>query len=152
MIDIVKYIKINDKEFPVAFTYNVMEVFQTKYGSLEKWGNALQPVKKKINLATGIVEKDEKGNELYIALEPNFKDVIFTFKEMINEGIDIENEEWIPGVKGEQKPFITHKQAGRFISYLGTEEVIDIILSLTVESSGAGNDEKNSMTTQTQTD
>lgn len=123
MLDKLKHITVNDKEYPIAFTLNVMENVQEKYGSMDKWSKELQP---------------ENGEE------PKLKDVIWTFQEFLNEGIDIENEE-----KGEKRPFLTHKQVGRIISSVGMKEIGTLIRALTVESTNIG-EEKNEMTTQSQ--
>lgn len=93
-----------------------MENIQDKYGSIDKWSNAIQP---------------EEGQE------PNIKDIIWTFQEFVNEGIDIENDE-----KEEKRPFLTHKQVGRIISNIGLEEIGNLIRKLTIQSNNTG-EEKN---------
>lgn len=108
MLDTLKHITVNGQQYPIAFTLNVMEKIQEQYGNISAWSKALQP---------------EEGQE------PQIKDVIWTFKEFINEGIDIENEN-----TGEKRPFLTHKQVGRLISQIGFKEINDIIQSLTIES------------------
>lgn len=108
MLDIVKHITINEKEYPIAFTLNVMEEIQDKYESMEKWGNILQPPKGK---------------------EPMIKDLKWTFTQFINEGIDIENED-----KGEQRAFLTEKQVGRLISVVGIDKINEKMMSVTAES------------------
>lgn len=108
MLDIVKHITIGDKEYPMAYTLNVMEEIQEKFGTIEDWGKALQP---------------EKGKE------PKIKDIKWTFTQFINEGIDIENEE-----KGEKRPFVTEKQVGRLISAVGMDTVTHELMNVTVAS------------------
>jgi len=108
MIDKLKHITVNGIDYPVAFTLNVMELIQEKYGSMDAWGNALKPPNGK---------------------EPQIKDVIWTFKEFINEGIDIENEN-----SDKNRQPITHKQAGRILSSLGMNEAGSIIRNLTAQS------------------
>ncbi len=134
MLDIVKHITINDKEFPLSFSFNVMELIQEKYGTMKEWGETLQPTEKVID--------QETGQEVVKALEPKIKDIIWTFKEFINEGIDIENEE-----KGEKRPFVTEKQVGRLISSTGMSKVTKVMQSLTVKSTKT-DDIKNEQTTQ----
>ena len=107
MIDRLKHVLIDEVDYPIAFSLNVLEVVQTECGSLEKWENEMQP---------------KKG-------EPVFKTVLFTFKEMINEGIDIENER-----KNESRPFITHKQAGRLVTALGFLEAGKLIREVSAAS------------------
>ena len=89
MKDISKTIHINGKEYRLVFNLNVMQAIQTEFGSLEKWGK----------LTDG-----SSG-------EPNARAVIFGFKEMLNEGIDISNEE-----NGTNDPLLTAKQAGRLVT------------------------------------
>jgi hypothetical protein len=85
-------IQYKGKAYKLVFNLNVMENIQEKYGSLEKWGN----------LTDG-----QDG-------EPNAKAVIFGFTEMLNEGIDIENEENGTDIKP-----LTLKQVGRMITEIG---------------------------------
>ena len=92
MKDINGKIQYKDKEYPLVFNLNVMEAIQEEYGSLEEWGNMTD------------------GSEG----EPNAKAVIFGFTQMLNEGIDIENEE-----KGTDIKPLTLKQVGRMISEVG---------------------------------
>lgn len=134
MIDKLHHITVNDKEYPMAFTLNVMESIQETYGSIDNWSKALEP-EPYINLET----KEE------IKPEPKMKDIIWTFKEFINEGIDIENEE-----KGESRPFLTHKQVGRLVTYIGFTKSGALIKSLTTKSTDTGEEPKNEMTTQNQ--
>jgi len=134
MLDIVKHITANDKEYPLAFTYNVMEAIQDKFGSMNEWGKALQPTEKVID--------EETGKEIVKALEPKIKDIIWTLEACINEGIDIENEE-----KAEKKQFLTSKQIGRLLSAVGMAEISKTIKNLTVDSTRVDNS-KNELTTQ----
>jgi len=123
MLDTLKHITVNGQQYPIAFTLNVMEAIQQEYGSMEKWMNALEP---------------GEGEEIKI------KDLIWIFKEMINEGIDIENEE-----KGEKRAFLSHKQVGRIVSALGLKDGPALIQSLTIESVKT-DEEKNTIPTQNQ--
>ncbi len=123
MLGALKHIKIDGKEYPIAFTLNVMEAIQDEYGSMEKWLNVMEP---------------GEGEEIKI------KDLIWIFKEMINEGIDIENEE-----KGEKRSFLTHKQVGRLVSAIGMKDGQEFIKSLTIESVKT-DEEKNLTPTQNQ--
>lgn len=116
MLDIVKHITVGDKEYPMAYTLNVMEEIQEKFGTIEAWGNALQP---------------PKGQE------PKIKDLKWTFTQFINEGIDIENEE-----KNEKRPFVTEKQVGRLISAVGMNKVNEQLMAVTIESTKTDEDEE----------
>ena len=108
-------IKYKGKEYILAFNLNVMQAIQEKYETTEQWG---------------ALTDGSNG-------EPNAEAIIYGFTEMINEGIDIENEE-----KGtELKPF-TLKQVGRMISEIGIGEAATI-LSETVIESTKSDEEKN---------
>ena len=116
MLDIVRHIAIGDKEYPMAYTLNVMEDIQEKFGTIEAWGNALQP---------------PKGQE------PKIKDLKWTFTQFINERIDIENEE-----KGEKRPFVSEKQVGRLISAVGINNVNKELMNVTVASTKTAENEE----------
>ena len=91
-------LKYKEKTFKLVFNLNVMEAIQEEYGSVSEWGK----------LTDG-----ENG-------EPNAKAVIFGFTQMINEGIDMENDENGTDVK----PF-TLKQVGRLITEIGFSNATD---------------------------
>lgn len=125
MLDTLGHIRVGEAEYPIAFTLNVMEAIQEQYGSMKKWGEAVQP-------------KDE---------EPRIKDLIWTYKEFLNEGIDIENEE-----SAEAKPLLTEKQVGRLISNVGLVEAIKVMQNITTKSTkGSSEDNPNLKTVQNQT-
>lgn len=94
MKDINTKIRYRDREYTLVFNLNVMERIQEEYGSIENWGA----------LTEG------KGKE------PDAKAVIFGFTEMINEGIDIDNEENGTDIKP-----MTLRQVGRMITEIGLE-------------------------------
>lgn len=100
-------IQYKDRTFKLVFNLNVMEAIQEKYGSLEEWGN----------LTDG-------GDG-----EPNAKAVIFGFTQMLNEGIDIDNEE----NDTKEKP-LTLKQVGRIITEIGLANATDVLNETVVES------------------
>lgn len=100
-------IELNGKVYPLVFNLNVMETIQEKYGTLEKWGN---------------LTEGEGG-------EPNAKAVIFGFCEMINEGIDIQNEE-----QGTDTKPVTLKQVGRIITEYGLLNATKVMNNTVVES------------------
>lgn len=93
MKDIYGKIQYKEKEYKLVFNLNVMEAIQEEYGTLEKWGDL-----------TGADAKKE----------PNAKAVIFGFAQMLNEGIDIDNDENGTDIKP-----LTLKQVGRIISEIG---------------------------------
>lgn len=115
MKDTICFIETEDKKYPLVFNLNVMEDIQEKYGSMDKWGSAVQ------------------GDG-----EPNIKTLKAGLMAMINEGIDILNE------KSEEKmPFVTEKQVGRIVSEVGINKICDAIKDVTVKSTKTGDEEKN---------
>lgn len=108
MLDKLKYIDVGDKKYPMAFTLNVMENVQEAYGSLEEWMKVLKP--------------DDGA-------EPRIKDIKWVFREFINEGIEIENEE-----TGKDVDLLSLKQIGRIISAIGIKETVNQITGVTISS------------------
>lgn len=96
MKDFYTEIEHNGKKYLLCFDLNVMEAIQAEYGTIDKWNQLIMP---------------EKG-------ETDAKAIIFGFKEMLNEGIDIHNEN-----TGENEKPLTHKQVGRILTQLGLETV-----------------------------
>ena len=97
MKDFYTELELNGSKFLLCFNLNVMESIQAEYGTLDKWQE----------LTSG-----KEGEE------PDAKAIIFGFKEMLNEGIDINNEK-----NGTNYKPLTHKQVGRFITELGLENI-----------------------------
>ncbi len=96
------------QEYRIVFNLNVMERIQEEYGTLDKWGD----------LTDGSVTG-----------EPDAKAVIFGFTEMLNEGIDIDNDE-----NGTERPFLTLKQVGRLITNVGMQDATKLMNETVVES------------------
>ena len=115
MKDINGKIQYKDKEYSLVFNLNVMEKIQEKYGTLEEWGN--------------LTDGSKNG-------EPDAKAVIFGFTEMLNEGIDIENEENGTDIKP-----LTLKQVGRIITEIGIADATNTLNKTVVESTKS--EEKN---------
>ena len=115
MIETIKHISYKGKDYPLAFNFNVLEKIQDKYGSYEKWGEMT----------------DGKGQEINIGA---FK---FGVLEMINEGIDIENED-----KEEKMEFVTLKQVGRIITELGISKITEKVQETVIESTRNENEEE----------
>ena len=107
MKDLNGKIQYKGNEYTLVFNLNVMENIQEEYGSVEHWGD----------LTDGT------------AGEPNAKAVIFGFREMINEGIDIRNEE-----EGTEFPPLTLKQVGRLITEVGLEQATDVLNDTVIKS------------------
>ena len=106
--------EVEDKKYSLVFNLNVMEAIQEEFETVEKWG-ALT---------------DGKGGEV------NVKALIFGLTEMINEGIEIENE-----VSGEQRALLTKKQVGRLVTKMGLENTVSKLNNAIVESTKS--EEKN---------
>ena len=87
-----------------------------KYGSYEKWGDMTDGKEKEVNMG---------------ALK-------FGITEMINEGIDIENENLET-----KRVFVTPKQVGRIITELGMKELTDRVQETVIESTKNDEEEKN---------
>ena len=107
MKDVSGLIHYRDHDYRIVFNFNVMEAIQEEYGSLEAWGDMT-------NGSSG---------------EANAKAVIFGFTQMVNEGIDIENEE-----NGTNIPFLTLKQVGRMISEVGLDSATDALHDTVINS------------------
>lgn len=96
MKDFYTEVELNGKNYLLCFDLNVMEAIQTEYGTVDKWSD----------LTMG-----KEG-------EADAKAIIFGFREMLNEGIDISNEK-----NGTDEKFFTHKQVGRLLTQLGLDTV-----------------------------
>ena len=112
----IKHINANGTEYPIVFNLNVMELIQEKYGTLEKWGELT----------------DGKEREIDI------KALKFGITEMINEGIDIEDENC--EIKRE---FLSEKQVGRIITNIGMEKLATDIQQTVIDSTKTDNEPKN---------
>ena len=117
MKDVNGKIQYKGEDYKIVFNLNVMESIQDKYGSVEKWGE----------LTDGSTNDGE----------PNAKAVIFGFREMLNEGIDIDNED----SEVKRKP-LTLKQVGRMISEIGLMSATATMNETVIEST-KGEEQKN---------
>lgn len=107
MKDIDGEIQYKEKTYKLVFNLNVMESIQKRFGSLQKWGDLTD------------------GSEGEVDVEA----VIYGFMEMLNEGIDIENEENGTDIKP-----LTSKQVGRMITEVGLANVTKKLNETVVES------------------
>lgn len=105
-----KSIEYKGIKYNLPFNLNVMEKIQDEYETIDKWSDLL-----------------ENGNA---------KAIKFGFTEMINEGIDIENE-----TAEVKKEFLTKTQVGRMISEIGLQKTAQELSNAVVESTKS--DEKN---------
>lgn len=112
----IKHIKVNDMEYPLAFNLNVMEKIQDEYETVDKWGELT----------------DGKEREF------DAKALKFGITEMINEGIDIENE-----TAETKREFLTSKQVGRIIMELGIEKIANKTQEVVIEATKNDNEPKN---------
>jgi hypothetical protein len=107
-------IEYGDKTYKLVFDLNVMEAIQDEYGSIEAWGKLTEP---------------EDG-------EPNIKALVFGVTEMINEGIDIDNDE-----NGTDEKPLTHRKVARILTEVGLESVTDKVQKSVIDSTA--DDSKN---------
>ena len=112
----INHIKINEVEYPLVFNLNVMEKIQDKYETIENWGNLT----------------DGKEHEI------NIKALKYGITEMINEGIDIENEN-----QEIKREFLSDKQVGRIITELGIEKIANDVQNTVIESTKIEDKSKN---------
>ena len=124
MIDKINYLETKDEKYPIAFTLNVMEALQEKYGNLNEW--------------TNLAQKSE---------EPDIKSLKFFMTEAINEGIEIENEK-----HGEKRKLLTPKQVGRILTEIGFATLTDKIRDTVSDSIQTDNTSKNALPTKNQTE
>lgn len=116
MINTIKHFKCSDIEYPLAFTMNVLEKIQDKYESYEIWVDMTEGKEREVNIG---------------ALK-------FGITEMINEGIDIENENLET-----KREFLTTKQVGRIITELGIKKLTDKVQETVIKSTKSNEEEKN---------
>ena len=123
--------------YKIVFNLNVMEAIQNEYGSIEAWGDMTdgsEYAKREYEKATQgkkVAPWDDlsEAEKAKYSGEPDAKAVIFGFTEMINEGIDIENEENGTDIKP-----MTLKQVGRMISEIGLANATAKMNETVVES------------------
>ena len=116
MIDKLEYLDDGKVRYPMAFTLNVMEAAEEEYGGVENWAKLM----------------DQK--------EPSYKALKFMVLEIINEGIDIQNEKSNGDKKIEP---LTSKQVGRLITKIGLDEIGVKVFKLIQESLPKGDKSKN---------
>lgn len=148
MKDVRKDFECEGVIYPLVFNLNVMELIQEQYGSVEKWGDLTDGTfygkqnyeKKNGEDSWELLTDDEK---LANKGEPDAKSIIFGFCQMINEGIDIDNEELV--AKGENpRRELSLKQTGRLITQVGLEFATTKLQETVIESQKVeGNESKN---------
>ena len=108
MKNAVQTIEYRGKTYRLVFDLNVMESIQDEYGSIEAWGKLTEP---------------EDGGE------PNIKALVFGVTEMINEGIDIDNDE-----DGTDEKPLTHRKVARILTEVGLESVAEKMQKSVIDS------------------
>ena len=103
----IQEIDYKGKSYKLVFDLNVMEAIQDEYGSIEAWGKLTEP---------------DSG-------EPNIKALVFGVTEMINEGIDIDNDE-----SGTDDKPLTHRKVARILTEVGLESVTDKVQKSVIDS------------------
>lgn len=104
----IQKIEYKGKSYKLVFDLNVMEAIQDEYGSIEAWGKLTEP--------------DDGG-------EPNIKALVFGVMEMINEGIDIDNDE-----NGTDEKQLTHRKVARILTEVGPDIVTDKVQKSVIDS------------------
>ena len=134
-------IQYKGKSYKLVFNLNVMEAIQEEYGSIDNWGALTD------GTAYAKAEYEKQNHEIpwedlsdedrsKFTGEPDAKAVIFGFTQMINEGIDIDNED-----NGTDDKPLSLKQVGRLITEIGLANATNT-LNETVIASTKG-EEKN---------
>ena len=119
MTDKLEYLNDDENKYPMAFTINVMESVEDEYGGIENWAKLMDKT------------------------EPSYKALKFMVLEIINEGIDIENENLKDDNK---KELLTSKQVGRLITRIGMDEIGVKVFKLIQGSLPKGDKSKNGQT------
>lgn len=106
-------INYKGKEIKLVFNLNVMQVIQEEYKTIDAWGKLT----------------DGSSGEVDI------KALIFGLTQMINEGIEIDNDE-----NGTDEPLLTEKKVGRIITDVGlanaTKALNETVINSTKDDSG----------------
>ena len=141
MQDVFSQIEVDGVVYPFVFNLNVMELIQQEYGSLDAWGDltdgetyalreflAKNPDCDEYDWAD--LPKEERAK---YKGEPDAHAVIFGFTEMINEGIDIENEDRMRKGLDPQKE-VTQRQVGRLLTRYGLARATKEMNKTVIES------------------
>lgn len=134
-------IQYKGKSYKLVFNLNVMEAIQEEYGTIDNWGALTD------GTAYAKAEYEKQNHEIpwedlsdedrsKFTGEPDAKAVIFGFTEMLNEGIDIDNEE-----NGTDDKPLSLKQVGRIITEIGLANATNTLNETVIASTQS--DEKN---------
>ena len=111
-------LEVNGKEYLLTFNLNVMQAIQSKYTTVGKWSEL-------VDITTEHPE-------------PDIEALIFGFTEMLNEGIETQNDD-----DGKNRPLLNHRQVGRLITKLGFAKAGATIAQAMTKATDTGNDSKN---------
>lgn len=143
MKDVNGKIQYKGRDYKLVFNLNVMEAIQDEYDTLDKWGaltDGTEYSKREYIRVHGSEDgwDDLKPKErAKYEGEPDAKAVIFGFTQMLNEGIEIDNDE-----NGENTPLLTLKQVGRMITEIGIANATNVMNKTVTDSSkGDGKNE-----------
>jgi len=123
MLDKIEYLEDGKIRYSMLFSLNVMEATEHEYGTIENWTTAMS-----------------KQNG-----EPGYSALKFMVLEVINEGIDFQNEKLSDDKK---RDLLTSKQVGRLISRLGFEKVGKKVFKMIGDSFPKDDSSKNAVPTQ----
>ncbi len=121
MKDISGTLNYKGKDYKLVFDLVVLQAIQDEYGTFSKWCDLIEG-------------KDNADGE------PHVKALIFAYTEMINEGIDIENDE--EPAEPVQQP-LTTKQVSRMVTAFGMDRAIDTLNAVMGDSTQPGEESKN---------
>ncbi len=150
------HIKVNDIEYPLMVSLNVIAWAQKKYGSIEAWQELMSPsneiAEKNIEILRQKLESaiNEHGaesvqveqllseikSEKKQIPEADMQVICDSFTEIINEGIDYENE-----INNTSRAMLTARQVGRIITTYGLQNASAMIKVATVASISSDEDE-----------
>jgi len=134
-------IQYKGKSYKLVFNLNVMEAIQEEYGTIDNWGALTDGTVyakaeyEKQNNAIPWDDLSDKDRSKFTG-EPDAKAVIFGFTQMINEGIDIDNED-----NGTDDKPLSLKQVGRLITDIGLANATATLNETVIASTQS--DEKN---------
>lgn len=110
MQETIKFLEWNGKKYPLVFNLNVMEKIQEEYKTFKNW--------------TSLVENIE---------EIDIKALKFGIKEIINEGLDMQ----------EETELLTDKQVGRLLTEVGMSKATKSMQEIIVDSTKSDEESKN---------
>ena len=141
MQDVISSFEVDGVVYPFVFNLNVMELIQKEYGSLDAWGDltdgeayALREFLSK-NPQCDEYDWAELPAEEKVRYkgEPDAHAVIYGFTEMINEGIDMENEKrCAEGLEPLRE--VTQRQVGRLLTKYGLAKATQKMNQTVIES------------------